>query len=127
MGDRKAILMDILIVLLVTGLGGFIITVDARRGHVMSQMELEVVNIFFGAVGFTLSGSIARGNLFIHLCKVAFGVWIFSLVNVIFLDYTLIQWIWGIPFLAAMMVLGGSISRFFYKVPSPDSDYHVTG
>ena len=118
MNNWKAVLLDIIIVLVITGLGGFVVAVEAFRDHVMSPTALEISNLLFGTIGFTLSGCKTKVDRFKHLSKVAIGVWIFSMVNVIFLGYTLRQWIFGLPFLLVMMGLGGFISLLFVKTPA---------
>ena len=78
-------------------------------------------NIFWGTVGFTISGSLARTNRWKHLFVVALGLWLVSFVNVV-VGMTPIQvWAVGLLLILVMMGLGGGLSYLFVRTPKAEA------
>src|SRR5262249_26326395 len=74
-----AIIRDVLIIFVLTALGGFIVGV-AMAGPTRDQQKflhaIALSNISLGAVGFAISGCLAPGKRWAHLGYVAIGVWL---------------------------------------------------
>lgn len=66
----KAVIRDVIILWIFTGIGGFIIGIVAS-GSEIPMVAIGVSNIIFGVVGFCVSGCIARDNRWKHLVIVA--------------------------------------------------------
>jgi hypothetical protein len=93
----------------------------------VQAMEAEVTplviglsNIFWGTVGFAISGCLAKVQRFKHLCVVALGLWLVSFVNVVAGMTPLPIWAAGFLLILLMMGLGGSLSYLF--VPAPKTE-----
>lgn len=115
-----AVVRDVLIVFALTAIGGFFIGLFAGitgRAHDPNMMILTIAgsNVLLGIVGFTISGSLARGNRWPHLAVVALGVWVLSLVNVAFMGTAIVQWLAASIVLAFMMGVGGALSYLFKR------------
>jgi len=113
----KAIIRDVVIVWVLTAIGGFVIGLsgglkdDPQRG----QIALVASNFFLGTVAFVISGCLASYPRWRHLGYVALGSWLTSIVNVFILHVTVGQWIASSIFIAIIMGLGGGISYLFKR------------
>jgi hypothetical protein len=73
--------------------------------------------MFWGVVGFTISGCLAKASRWRHLAVVALVFWLACAVNVV-LDMTPITaWMAGSILILIMMGLGGGLSYLFVKTP----------
>lgn len=109
---------DVLMIFLLTGLGGLVIGIATGGPSASPQryvIALAASNILFGAVGFAISGCLAPRARWRHLGKVAVWVWLLSLLNIAFFGTTVAQWLASSIFVAATMGLGGLISFAFKK------------
>jgi hypothetical protein len=79
------------------------------------MLAIIASTVAVGTVGFAISGCLAPGNRWLHLAYVALGVWLAALMNVMFFDSTIVEWLFGAPVVALMMGLGGAISYLFKK------------
>src|SRR5436309_5634603 len=117
-----AVLRDVAILWCLTGIGGFIVgAASGPEGYgsiatgltERAQIAIGLSNLLLCTVGYAISGCLARGNRWQHLCYVTLGVWFSSLINVLFFGVTLAEFIWMLPLLGMTMVLGGGISFLF--------------
>ena len=77
-------------------------------------------NIFWGTVGFAISGCLAKVQRFKHLLMVAVGLWLVSFVNVA-MGLTPVQfWAVGFLLILLMMGLGGGLSYLFVRTPQTE-------
>jgi hypothetical protein len=95
-------------------------------GEEVTPLVIGLSNIFWGTVGFTISGCLAKTQRFKHLFMVAVGLWLVSFVNVA-MGLTPVQfWAVGFFLILLMMGLGGGLSYLFVRTPqavsSPPSD-----
>ena len=115
------LIRDIIILVVLTGLGGFVVgfsrgqqTSDAQYG-----LAIGVSNLIFEIVGFTISGCLAPPGRRRHLALVALGAWIVSIFNVIFFDVNIILWMASVVMMAVTMGIGGAISYLFKRDVKP--------
>ena len=86
-------------------------------GEEATPLVIGLSNIFWGTVGFTISGCLARVQRFKHLFMVALGVWLLSFVNVAMGLTRLPVWAAGSLLILAMMGMGGGLSYLFVRAP----------
>jgi hypothetical protein len=87
------------------------------RGEEATPLVIGLSNIFWGTVGFTISGCLAKVQRFRHLLMVAVGLWLVSFVNVV-MGLTQAQvWAAGFLLILMMMGLGGGLSYLFVRTP----------
>jgi len=110
----KAIVRDVIIIWIITGIGGFVIGI-ATAGSRLPILAIAVSNILLGIVGFCISGCMIKDNRWKHLTIVALLVWLTSIVNTIFGPFSLSNWFFGIALLFVMMAIGGGLSFIFVK------------
>jgi len=108
---------DVAIIIALTFLGGFVIGLAGPSDPGRFALAIAVSNILFMTAGFTLSGALAKTDRFKHLLKVALGVWLFSLVNILLGISNLVQWAFALIFILLAMGLGGGLSFAFVRVP----------
>jgi len=86
-------------------------------GEEVTALVIGLSNFFWGTVGFTISGCLAKTQRFKHLFIVAIGLWLVSFVNVA-MGLTPVQ-VWAVGFLLIllMMGLGGGLSYLFVRTP----------
>ena len=119
-GDVRigSIIRDVVIVWVLTAMGGFVAgmaTGGPQQDPNRFLIAVAISNLLLGTVAFTIAGCLAPGRRWIHLCLVALGAWLTSLINVIFFGVTLPQWISGAFFLAIIMGVGGGLSYLFKR------------
>src|ERR1017187_3938829 len=108
------VLRDVIIVTMLTGLGGFIVGfASTEHNSPLYVYSLALSNSLFGIIGFTISGCLAVGNRWRHLAIVAAIVWAVSIFNVIFFGITIIQWAASAIAVAIFALIGGGISLLF--------------
>jgi len=83
----------------------------------VTPLVIGLSNIFWGTVGFTISGCLARVQRFKHLFMVALGLWLLSSVNVVMGLTHLPVWAVGFLLILVMMGMGGGLSYLFVKSP----------
>ncbi len=119
----KPILRDVLIVLGLTFLGGFVVGFTAGvTGRPTPLAAIALANLVFGTLGFAIVGCLnatPASERFQHLSQVAVGVWLCSLVNVAF-GVTILQWFTAGGLILFLMGLGGGISLLIAR-PQPPS------
>jgi len=103
---------------------GLVLVSSFAAAMIMEAMGAEVTplviglsNIFWGTVGFAISGCLVKMQRFKHLILVAAGLWLVSFVNVVAGMTPLEIWAAGLLLILLMMGLGGSLSYLF--VPAP--------
>ena len=110
------VLRDVIIVTVLTFLGGFIVgfgsTDHSSRFYFYG---LALSNTLLSIVGFTISGCLAVGNRWRHLALVAAIVWVVSIFNVIFFGLTIIQWAASAIAIAIFTLISGGISLLFKR------------
>ena len=112
------IIRDIVIVWLLTLIGGFIsgfATGGPERNPQQFILAAAASNFLLGTVAFTIVGCLAPPERWRHLGFVAIGAWFTSLINVLFFGVTVPLWIFGAIVMAIIMGLGGAISYVFKK------------
>lgn len=107
-----AIIRDVLIIVVLTAFTG---TIAAAAVPSKATLAIAVSNLFFGTIGFIISGCLARGNRWRHLAGVAFGVWLAVLINVFLSGFTLGSWLWSTVGVVFMAGVGGALSYFYRK------------
>jgi hypothetical protein len=90
-------------------------------GEEVTPIVIGLSNIFWGTVGFTISGCLARVQRFKHLFVVAIGLWLVSFVNVAAWLTPLPVWAVGFLLILVMMGLGGGLSYLFVRTPQEAS------
>ena len=87
-------------------------------GQEVTPLVIGLSNIFWGTVGFAISGCLAKVQRFKHLFMVAIGLWLVSFVNVV-MGLTPVQfWAVGFLLILLMMGLGGGLSYLFVRTPA---------
>lgn len=115
----KALTRDVIVIFILTFLGGFVIGVAAgATGSEIPMGAIGISNILFMSVGFTISGAMAKTNRFGHLRHVALAVWILSAVNIFLPAIGVITWLSSIIGIGISMLIGGAISFIFVKKPT---------
>jgi hypothetical protein len=118
------IIRDVVIVWVLTAMGGFVAGVATGGPQQDAQRFLLAVtlsNLLLGTVGFTIAGCLAPPGRWRHLAFVALGAWLTSLVNVLFFGVTIPQWISAAIFTAIIMGIGGGISYVFKRNTHPSA------
>jgi hypothetical protein len=110
------ILRDIVIIVALTFIGGFVIGLAADPTSTRGMLAIAASNLLLGTVGFVISGCLAVGSRRRHLAFVGLGVWIAGLMNVLLFGFGFIQWFLGFFAVALMMGVGGAISYLFKSV-----------
>ncbi len=116
-----AIARDVSIVFGLVVASSFIaVKIIQGTGEEATPLVIGLSNIFWGTVGFTISGCLAKVQRFKHLFMVALGLWLLSFVNVV-MGLTQPQ-VWAVGFLLvlAMMGMGGGLSYLIVKAPKID-------
>jgi hypothetical protein len=88
------------------------------------EATLDVIglsSLFWGVVGFTISGCLARDNRWRHLAVVALIFWLVCLVNVVLGMTPVTSWAVGFLLILLMMGLGGGLSYLFVRMPQGES------
>jgi hypothetical protein len=110
------VLRDVIIVTVLTGLGGFIVGFASTEHNTPLYIySLALSNSLFCIIGFTISGCLAVGNRWRHLVFVAAIVWAVSIFNVIFFGLTIIQWAASVVAVAIFALIGGGVSMLFKR------------
>ncbi len=86
-------------------------------GEEVTPLVIGLSNIFWGTVGFAISGCLAKIQRFKHLIMVAVGLWLVSFVNVAMGLTPLPAWAAGFGLILLMMGLGGGLSYLFVRTP----------
>jgi hypothetical protein len=107
------IIRDVAIIVALTFIGGFILGFFGMLRTQFGMLAIVISNLVLGTAGFAISGCLARGNRWRHLASVALGVWLFGLVNVVFMGIGIIPWIFSSIAVAVMMGIGGALSYVF--------------
>jgi hypothetical protein len=116
-----AIARDVSIVFGLVVASSFIaVKIIQGAGDEATPLVIGLSNIFWGTVGFTISGCLARVQRFKHLFMVALGLWLLSFVNVAMGLTPLPVWVAGFLLILVMMGLGGGLSYLFVKAPKDD-------
>jgi hypothetical protein len=116
LGDKQgAIARDVVILWVLTFMGGFVVRVaGASPGTPLFMEALFVSNTIFSILGFTISGWLVGGRRWKHLLVVALLVWLTGLIN-LFFGFTFIEWLGSIVALLVFMAIGGGLSYLFRK------------
>jgi hypothetical protein len=113
------IIRDVAIVWVLTAIGGFVAgfatggSAESNPGRALAA--IVVSNFLLGTVAFTIAGCLAPPPRWRHLCFVALGAWLTSLINVVFFKVTIAQWFSGIMFMGIIMAIGGGLSYLFKR------------
>lgn len=89
-------------------------------GQEVTALVIGLSNIFWGTVGFAISGCLAKVRRFQHLFMVAIGLWLVSFVNVAMGLTPLPTWAAGLVLILVMMGVGGGLSYLFVKTPKAE-------
>ncbi len=111
------ILRDVIIVTVLSCLGGFIVGYASTSGHntPLYIYSLAISNSLFLTIGFTISGCLATENRWRHLAFVAAIIWAESIFSVVFFGVTIIQWAALAIAIAIFALIGGGISLLFKR------------
>ena len=111
------IIRDVVIVWVLTAIGGFIAAIAGGPQQDPQRFVVAVAasNILLGTVAFIIVGCLAPPKRWRHLGFVAIGVWFSSIIYVLFLGVTILQWVFGAIFMIVIMGIGGAISYVFKK------------
>jgi hypothetical protein len=108
-----AVLRDVVIVFLLSGIGGVIVGI-ASAGQPLDSPEsilaLAASSFIFSTIGFTISGCLSPSRRGSQLALVGIGVWRAGLINVALFGISIDQWAVGAIFLVFVMILGGILS-----------------
>lgn len=117
----KAIVRDVVIIWILTAIGGFIIGVaTAITGRsTAAMMAVGVSNIILGTIGFCISGCLIKSKRWNHLVIVAVFLWLTSIINIFFGSSSLLQWFFSIIVILIMMTAGGGLSFIFKRTLKP--------
>ena len=112
----KVILRDVIILLTLTMLGGFIIGI----GLIMLGLEKQdgyisavISNILLSVVGFCISGSMTSNYRSVHLFKVAIAYWLACSINIVLLSASLYEWASSLIVILIAMEVGRWGSYYF--------------
>ena len=118
--DWKRIIRDVVLIMLLTAVGGFLVAMlAATSGTKVSMPAIAVSNIGLAALGFAVSGSLTRTHRVRHLLTVAALVWVASLVNVP-LGVPVAQWALGSIAILFACAIGGAVAALIFR-PKRDS------
>jgi len=109
------IIRDVVIVWVLTAIGGFLVGLAAGATGGNMQGLLVLSNLLVGTAAFTIAGCLAPAPRWRHLGFVALGSWLTGIVNVLFFHVTIPQWIGSAFFIAIIMGIGGGISYLFKR------------
>ena len=108
----KAIIRDVIIVWILTSIGGFLVGFQAEvgggQGAIITALALS--NMLLGTIAFCISGCMIQNARWKHLAIVATFCWLTSLVNVIVEFMTIADWISSIVWILIWAGLGGGLS-----------------
>jgi len=111
----RALLRDVVLLFLLTGVGGFLFGFFAAAGGTEPSIPLlAVINVGLMIVGFSISGSLTRIRRVWHLFAVATLTWVLSLVNLLFGTAPQEWLLSGIGVLFSCAV-GGAISALLFR------------
>ncbi len=111
----RKLFRDTIIVYGLTFLSGIVVgaaTGPAGFDQTRMQMAIALANIVFGIVGFTIVGVMNKTERFKYMTKVVFLLWAVNLTNLL-MGGTLLRWFFALPFLFAIMGIGGALSLLF--------------
>ena len=98
----------------------------AAMGAQATPEAIGLSSMFWGVVGFTISGCLAKASRWRHLAVVALVFWLACAVNVV-LDMTPITaWMAGSILILIMMGLGGGLSYLFVRPPQTEPSSQPT-
>ena len=109
------IIRDVVIVWVLTAIGGFLVGLASRATGGSMSGVLVVSNLLLGTVAFTIVGCLAPPPRWRHLGYVALGTWLTSIINVLFFHVAIPHWIASAFFIAIIMSIGGGISFLLKK------------
>jgi len=115
------ILRDIVIIVALTFIGGFVIGLAAAPTSSRGMLAIAASNLLLGTVGFVISGCLAVGSRWHHLAYVGLGVWVAGLLNVLLFGFGIVQWFFSVIAVVLMMGLGGAISYAFKRDTQPSA------
>ncbi len=110
----KAVIRDIIMILLFTGIGGFVIGV-ATAGSKLQLGAIGLSNILLGIIGFCISGCLIADNRWKHLIIVAVFVWLTTIVNIFIGPITFSNWLLSILPTFILMAIGCGLSFLFVR------------
>jgi membrane protease YdiL (CAAX protease family) len=117
--NGKRVARDAVLVMLLTGVGGFVVGfVAAANGGETSTTALAVSSFGLSIVGFAVSGSLTRRDRVRHLLTVAALVWVLSLVNLPF-GVSVERWLASSVAILIACAVGGGISALMFR-PEPE-------
>lgn len=82
-----------------------------------SRDLIALSSLFWGIVGFTISGCLVKVSRWTHLTVVALVFWLVSAVNVVLGLIPITSWLTGSILVLIMMGMGGGLSYLFVKSP----------
>lgn len=110
---------DALLIFAMTAVPGFIVAFSGRGPAPDAPdlgLGLLLSGFVFGTVGFVVSGYLVTENRWRHIFFVASGVWLLSVVNVLFFGETLMRWVGEAPGILVMGAIGGGIVAASKKI-----------
>ena len=110
----KAVVRDVVMLWILTGIGGFIIGV-ATVGSELPIGAVALSNVILGIIGFCISGCMMAENRWRHLFIVALFVWLTSIVNIFVGPFSFMNWLLGMVVIFIMLAVGGGISFLIVK------------
>jgi hypothetical protein len=110
----KAIIRDVIIIFVLTSLGGFILGFAAGNNKVPMD-AVGLANILFSAVGFTISACADKQNRSRHLVHVGIAVWLLSALNMLSTRMTVVHWVFAIISVAISLLVGWGLSYLFVR------------
>jgi hypothetical protein len=105
------IIRDVLIIMALLFIGPWAVDMTWHA----NMLAMVAAGLLLGTVGFIIAGCLAVGNRWRHLFYVAIGVWLMSILNVLFGPFGIFQWLLSIITDALMMGVGGSLSFLFKR------------
>jgi hypothetical protein len=110
-------LRDVIVLFLLTAIGGFLVGL-AVPGNWRRSPALLVSNLLFLVLGFAISASLARVNRWQHIAAVAAAVWVVSVLNIVLFGVTFVDWFLSLIGTGLTMAIGGGLSYLFAPAPA---------
>ena len=117
-----AIARDVTVLFILVFASGYLADqIITAMGASVTQEVIGLSSLFWGVVGFTISGCLARVNRWAHLSMVALIFWFACAANVVAGITPITAWAAGSVLILIMMGLGGGLSYLFVKTPQAES------
>jgi hypothetical protein len=126
----KDIILGVVLVCVLTFLGGFVIGVTVRSSGLpppQAVLALVVSNFVFSVVAFCITGVRVKTERFKTLFVVALICWLLSALNMLLIPtFTPVQWVFSSVFILVTMGIGGGLSYLFAPAVPKQNELEAT-